>query len=363
MKCYIVTFYQYDNYGTRLQNFALCQAIRNVGAEPITLMIDQPRKKIMRRFKDIFSYLPAVSIKQKLWLNNREKRYAFQEFNQQLCCLKLRYEELRQLDFSDAIAIAGSDQIWSPTHLMNNKQETDLYFLRFAPFEKRYTYAPSFGVEQIPSIMQNLYKRYIAELKCISAREKTGQTIIRNLIGKDVPILPDPVFLFSKEEWKRMLKHTDSSLPKENYIVTYFLSRQSEIVWKGIKKYAQNINAKIICIAGNYLENCHMIPTPDLFVNLIGHAEVVFTDSFHGSAFSIIMQIPFIVFRRKDVDQMTRLCMLLEKYKCNDLLITNEHQIDYGDLIKRDNKYMKEIIQNERERGLNYIEQLILGLI
>lgn len=363
MKCYIATFYQYNNYGTRLQNLALCQTIRTLGAEPVTLVIDEPKEKLKGWIKDLLSYLPAVSDKQHRWLNDRKKRDVFQNFIQRLSCLKLTYDELGQLDFSDAIAVAGSDQIWSPAHLLTRRQDAEFYFLRFAPEERRYTYAPSFGIEEIPDKMKSMYQTFLSEMKCVSIREKSGQMMICSLIEKKVPVLPDPVFLLSKEEWKNMVQHTDFAIPEKDYIVIYFLSRQKETVWNGIKEYAHDINAKIIPIAGTYLGKDEMIPTPDMFVNLIGHAQAVFTDSFHGAAFSIIMQVPFIIFHRTDVDQSTRLHMLLEKYECSSCLFFDEKENNYTRLFSNhlwNLEKTEQIIVEERKRGLDYLEHFIL---
>lgn len=359
MKCYIATFYQYENYGTRLQNFALCQAIQKAGAEPVTLVPWQKKEKIVRFLKEICSFLPTIFDCQRRWLNQRKKRYVFRTFTQQLYCLERKAGELHQLDFSDAVAITGSDQVWSPVHFMNRVQEMELYFLRFAPPSKRYAYAPSFGEEEIPQGMKEKYEKYISEMRSVSVREKSGQRIIFDLVGKQVPVLPDPVFLLGKEDWRMVIRDTDSLIPENDYIIVYFLSRQSGAVWQGVKKYAHIRNVKIICIAGNTIEKGMVIPTPDLFVNLIGHAQAVFTDSFHGTAFSIIMQTPFLVFPRKEVDQLTRLHMLLETYQCPDALVSG--RVDYHTVLQNQAWNVEGILKSEQKRGLDYIKHQILN--
>lgn len=359
MKCYIATFFQYDNYGTRLQNFALCQAIRKMGAEPVTLAIDNKMEKKIRFVKDICAYMPNVSSRQLIWRSNRKKRLVFQRFNKELCLQKVKYKELDKLDFSDALVIAGSDQIWSPMHLAERKQEAELYFLRFAPEEKRYAYAPSFGEEDIPDKMKDMYRRYLNEFEQLSVRETAGQALIRNITDLEVPVLPDPVFLLNKEEWEIAINSSDIVIPEGNYIVVYFLSRQSENVWRKIKSAAKLKNARIISISGNYYKKGELVPAPDAFIKLIDGAQAVFTDSFHGSAFSIIMQTPFLVFRRKDVEQFSRLDMLLDKYECRNVFVDNENQRDYDKMLCRSTTDKEKIMQAERQKGLTYIERII----
>lgn len=359
MKCYIATFYQYDNYGTRLQNYAMCRAIQKLGETPVTITIYNKKEKFIRLIKDACSYLPIVSNRQRIWLNNRKKCRAFQNFNEQLCFQVMSYDELYNLDFTDAIAIAGSDQIWSPMHLADKKQETELYFLRFAPKKARYAYAPSFGLETIPENMKCMYSRYISEFEQLSVRESIGQAIIYNLTDLDVPVLSDPVFLLSREEWERSISDSKSIIPEGNYVLTYFLSKQSDVVWNKIRKCAKTRNAKIINIAGNYVDKDDIIPSPDAFVNLIDGAQAVFTDSFHGSVFSIIMQTPFLVFCRKDVNQFSRLDMLLNKYKLRDVFVDDEEGKNYDMVLKKIAMNTEKIMEAERQKGLDYLEQMI----
>ena len=49
---------------------------------------------------------------------------------------------------------------------------------------------------------------------------------------------------------------------------------------------------------------------PDVFLNLLHNAQVVITDSFHGTAFSIIYNKQFVPIVRKEAD--TRITDLLE---------------------------------------------------
>lgn len=357
MKCYIVTFYQYENYGTRLQNFALSYVLRKLGTEPVTLALFGRHGKYLRMIKDICSCLPVIHSRQKIWKINRKKRWAFQSFNKKLNIVNIKYHKLFRLDFSGAIALAGSDQIWSPVHLRGKKHEAELYFLRFVPSAKRFAYAPSFGVNTIPEEMKNIYGRYLSEFERLSVREGNGQKIIFELIGKNVDILPDPVFLLGKREWINEINREDAGGTDEKYIVVYFLSNQDEKIWEKIRSIAKSQNTKIIHIAGNYYRKGAVVPTPDEFVRLICSAQAVFTDSFHGVAFSIIMQTPFIVFPRKDVEQFSRIETLLDKYNCHSALA--DDRMDYGRVFQDNIDFTSEVAESEKKKGMNYLDQII----
>lgn len=361
MKVYIVTFHQYNNYGSRMQNFALCCSIQALGAQPITLAVENDRDKIIRFIQDAFSVLPIMCNKQRRWKNNRKKKKVFSDFNRKLHFQVMTCDEMYRLEFSDAVAMAGSDQIWSPDHIAKKINEAELYFLRFAPKEKRFAYAPSFGVEHIPGALLEMYKEYICDFKQLSVREVAGQKIIKELTDLDVPVLPDPVFLLSKEEWKEIAGNSDIELPRGKYVLTYFLSKQNKALWENIKKYAQEKKLNIIRIAGNEYRKGDIVPAPDEFVKLLDGAERVFTDSFHGSVFSVIMQTPFAVFKRSDVDQLSRIDMLLKKYELTMAFVNNENTEDKFDRIFKaeDFTQTEKIIAEERQKGLSYLKQII----
>lgn len=56
MKCYIATYYKYDNYGTRLQNYALCQVLKDYNITPITLYL-KDKRNIKNNVKNIMKNL------------------------------------------------------------------------------------------------------------------------------------------------------------------------------------------------------------------------------------------------------------------------------------------------------------------
>jgi len=305
--------------------------------------------------------LPPICDKQRLWKNNRIKKKVFFNFNKKLYIQTIDYKNIRKLDFCDAIAIAGSDQIWSPIHIIRKPKEAKLYFLRFIPKEKRYTYAPSFGVEYIPKELTKMYKKYICDFKQLSIREISGQKLIKDLTGLDAIVLPDPTFLLNKNEWiKESGIYVYKSI-KYKYILTYFLSEKSKVLWNNINRFAQKKGFKIICVAGNKYIKGNIIPTPDEFINLINNAEAIFTDSFHGSVFSIIMETPFIVFKRSDVDQLSRINMLLNKYKMTEAFLDNENlKVNYNEIFKKEDfTQAKKVIKTERQKALDYLKQII----
>lgn len=360
LKVYIATFTQYENYGSRLQNFALCYILKKIGAQPISLLVTSKKEYIKNYIKSLLLKFPLITANQLKWYNEKKKQKVFNNFKKELNLLKISYHELCLLNFNDAKAIVGSDQVWSPAHLKNNPCDINLFFLRFISKDKRIAYAPSLGIDNIPEDMTTIYKNYISDFKNLSVREFFGQELIKNLTNLDVAIMPDPVFLLTREEWAN-ITNTDNAciMMKEKYILVYFLSEQSPETWSDILKYAEKNSLKLIVITGNKYNKDSLIVPPDMFVKLFNNADKVFTDSFHGAAFSIMFKVPFIVFYRSDVKQFSRIETLLNKYSFNAVY---KNSYDFDTIFDNEEFDISElIIRKERAEGIKYLKKAVLN--
>lgn len=354
--CYISTYYQFNNYGTRLQNYALSYTINKFGINTTTISIINLKVILINKIKNICSFLPVVHSKQLLWKDIRKKRRVFKSFNKNLNLKNYTYSQLYKMDFTDSIGIVGSDQVWSPNHLLKLKKDRQLYFLNFLPNAKKYAYAPSFGTKEIPDNMIELYKNNLKNFERISIREYSGQEIISKILNIKVDIVPDPVFLLTKEQW---LTNFSSINNTEKYIVIYFLEDIDFEVKNKIIKYSNENNLKVICISGNTYCKKSITPSPNEFVELIANASIVFTDSFHGCAFSIIMNTPFFVFKRKKVEQFSRIENLLNKYNCTDSIVENISNFNIDKYIQQYNLDTSKILFEENKKGHNFLKEIL----
>ena len=354
MKTYIVTYYQYDNYGTRLQNFALKRNLEKFNTNVETLYIKDTKDFIKEKIKFIISYFPSVTSKQKLWKSNRIKRKKFKKFNKELNFYKLRFNKLKNIDQIDSKFIVGSDQVWSPNHLSTVENAKDLYLLNFVKNAKCFTYAPSFGVSKITKAQKQIYKYGLKKFESLTIREEAGKKILEELNYKDTKILPDPVFLLKKEEWLENIKNIKKRT-KKRYILTYFLGKKDEKRDNEINKIAAKYNYDTINICGNYFKSNDLIATPENFLYLINNAEIIFTDSFHATAFSIIFNKMFYVIKRNDVKQFSRLETLLGKYGLYSRIINDKNSLSKLECKEYDYAKVNKILKKEREIGINYL--------
>lgn len=196
--------------------------------------------------------------------------------------------------------ITCSDQLWSPSALGSG-----FYNLMFVPQAvPKISWASSFGVSDIPWYQKRRTKKYLSRIEHISMREKRGAEIVKELTDRDVPVLMDPVFVFDKDEWNALVPPEKPEW--DNYIFCYFLGDNSEHR-KAANELAAKTGMKIVTLRhlDRYVAEDESFGDiapydvdPKRFLNILRNASYICTDSFHGTAFSIIFEKKFVVFDR-----------------------------------------------------------------
>jgi len=377
----IATTYKGYNFGTSLQAYASKLFISKMGyVGEIIWYKDFLAKGRDIRIRKILMILlriissPSLFKKTILIYKNsfereigEESKVFFKKFAEdKLNVKKMYWYELKKYAKSnDVIAsICGSDQIWNATNIYIDP----IYYLKFSPQERRVAYAPSFGKDQIPNYNKNIIKKNIEKIKYISVREEQGVNIIKELLGKDVPVMLDPTLLIQREQW---INESVNYLAKieEDYILLYFLDSPSQMAMKYINRVVEKFGLKVIAIPNMHTE-FQKFPNyviknvgPLEFVNLVAHAKFVCTDSFHGTAFSVNLNIPFITFKREygaASDQSSRIISLLSNLKLEDRYISdNEAELD---LLGLSFEVSEKILENEREKAKEYLIQAFTSI-
>lgn len=305
--------YMMRNYGSQLQARATIKVLEDMGLKYEILQYNKKGiifklKALPRIFNPVFVNDKLLSLQKKKNLrevpqvkirNRLFDAYCEKHFAAHTVCVDYFNELQKKAEKYDAV-ITCSDQLWSPAGL-----GTNFYNLMFVPQNvRKISFASSFGVSKIPSYQIRRTKEYLNRIEFISVRENQGQKIVKKLTGKDVPVLMDPVFVYTKQEWEKLV-------PLENiydfpYILTYFLGDNIQFR-KRVEDFAKQKGLKIVAIkfSNSYLEydKCFgdIAPfdiDPDKFLNLIRGASYICTDSFHGCAFSIICEKPVVIFNR-----------------------------------------------------------------
>ncbi len=207
------------------------------------------------------------------------------------------------------VFITGSDQVWNPHYLTMSSVD----YLQFAPRHKRIALAASFGVASLPPQRQEDVGAWLRSIDHLSVREEAGRTIIRELTGRDARVLLDPTFALTAEQWAAYARQPETA-PQGAYVFCYFLGNETRRYVRYIEAYAKAHQCEIVEICDIH-DLRYYAASPQEFVWLLSHAKMVFTDSFHGTAFSINMEIPFVVFPRMEggASMSSRIATVLEK--------------------------------------------------
>lgn len=302
------------NYGNRLQNFALQETLKKMGIYVETLPMRNgkgtPKEKAKYRIKLFLHYATGAYAD-----------IAWEKFDNRIVWGKcLNDKTLQELIARYDSFIAGSDQIWNPLFKIN----TDRELLTFVPSLKRIAYAASIGLSEFP---EEHFEHYSSEWKkfhAISVREDQAADIVQQGTGNRPQVVLDPTMLLKKEEWEKILKPVRKH---RKFYVSYFLGNHVAEYDASIKKYVFEKNCDLVELTDN-AGNINPNLGPAEFLGFLHDAQGVFTDSYHGTVFSILFQKPFLVYERatqKGYGNMnSRIDTLLNTFKLQ------EHKISYS---------------------------------
>ena len=105
-------------------------------------------------------------------------------------------------------------------------------------------------MSQIKPDKINEVKKGLEGIDFISVREQAGAKIVKELTGKEVPVLVDPTLLLTAEEWEKVMERP-TWYRDEKYILTYFLSDIPVKVQNDIIKLSDLYKLKVIDLANN----------------------------------------------------------------------------------------------------------------
>lgn len=358
MKVGIITIVDNDNYGNRLQNYAVQKVLKNLNVDSETINYEVSLNKNMNSIIYLLKLLKRKIGKLKRYIKNNNKKLElskkrknnFIKFGENI---KIKNRPLllinKKINNKYDYFLVGSDQIWNP----NFGRIGDVEFLTFADKNKRIAYVPSFGVENIAEQYNHFCGEALKNFKAVSVREEAGKKIVKNLTDReDIEVLVDPTMTLSKEEWIQLAKRPDC-LKTDNFIFCYFLGNISNERMRYIEKITNYEDIKIINILDKNSEFYAMGPSE--FIYLINNAKLICTDSFHACIFSILLRKEFIIFDRDDkLESMnSRIDTLLNKFNLESRKYEN---IQKG-LNKIDYSGTEDILEIERQKSYDFLKK------
>ena len=355
------------NYGSVLQCYALCEAIKNLGYESEIIWEQGNLSKNfdfrpIKIFKTMLKLIMHPSLLKSTLKNIKEVRE--KEINPETVKLFSEFVEnnIHQKKFShkEMLAVAhgdeyyklicGSDQVWCST----TTYVDPLMYLRFAPKEKRIAYAPSIGRDYIPKYNRRQMRKYIKDIPYVSIREDDGKRLIKELTGREVPVVLDPTLLLARETWESL--KNKNIYTKRPYLLCYFLDTPCEKTQKSICSIAADNNLKIISI-GRKLDIDGIdnpICGPSEFLSYASDAELVVTDSYHGMLFSMIFERQFWSIKRdyQQFDQSSRQLTILNRLNLKERYLEDASNLSLDTI---NYNVVNSTLRTLRKDSLNYL--------
>lgn len=373
----IITIIKANNYGAELQAYATQKIFNKIDgcyAEIIDYIFY--KNPLHKKCKDsapsfrfsltqkIAEFLYPIINQIKCYKNHTEYKTRVERFNQfhiENTKFSNTYYSIKELYGCPPIYdiyVSGSDQIWNPQLYTS----LEPYFLTFAPSgSKKISYASSFGVSELPKVCETIYKNWLETYYAISVRETNAIDIVHSL-GLEAVCALDPTLLLNKEEWSTVAHKID--IPNK-YLIIYELS-ESKYMRCFARKIAATLGLKIVrlCKDIGSTDNTKDVLNirnagPAEFVYLFMNANFIITNSFHGTAFSIIFEKNFYTITRKSKNNNSRIESIAKLLGVEKRIIKEDTDYKNIDLSDMDYNEIRNKLKHEKIKSINFITKCI----
>lgn len=226
----------------------------------------------------------------------------------------------------------GGDQIWAPNVL-------DLTYLgNFKSTAKKFAYAASIGLNNIPEDKKETYRFLLSSFEKIGIREQAGRDLLKTACQIQSTVVLDPCFLLSLKSFKKLERSISIPCKRHAYAFCYFLNPNHSYRYS-VETYCNNSQLYILGDSRNTDDKSWMSLVYNIsaceFLWLIDNAKVVITDSYHGTIFSLLYHKSFITFRRfsndDPINQNSRIEQLAHDFDIGDKIYNPTDEIRFHD--------------------------------
>lgn len=372
MRIGILTLPLYCNYGGIMQCYALQTILQSLGNETVILQREFSKRYTIKGICIYYAkhFIKLLLGRQSSWHYYVDPQrhdfiakntYQFIEKNikpRSKHCFtteELKQEYLRKK--LDAI-IVGSDQVWRPDYspCLTN------YYLDFISNNnriKKISYGASFGSDKwnYSNEQTILCGTLLQQFDFVSVRESSGIKLCKEHFHIDAKQVVDPTLLLEPEDYQTLLS---SNQTKRGNLFCYILDKNQEkndiinlIATKNRFKPFESMPLLSDTTYNLYknIDKC-VYPPIEKWLSAFMEADMVLTDSFHGTVFSIIFNKPFWVIGNKERG-IARFDSILSLFNLkNRFIVDYEHinlninePIEWSSVNKKRQELKKESIQ------------------
>lgn len=315
MRIKILTIQYAHNYGAVLQAYSLKTYLENLGnkVEIVNYVPFSEKYKYSLKLKNQLGKKEAIRhLRIFEWIKNEidirkaqpewEIRYnKFKDFiDKMLIAEKEEVEDVADINKDVDAFICGSDQIWNPVIVGD---ENPFYFLDFPTKAKKISYAASMGNPK-PCYSKDFIRNTLSGFNAISVREDELKDLLENYYQiESVKVVCDPCLLLEKKDYLPLI--TNNKMESLPFICVYYINDSGALhhSFKDIDVLGdkQIVEIRWIRNFGTYNKNQRTGLSVYEFLWYINNCEVLYTDSFHGTIFSLIFHKNFWVVSENNI--------------------------------------------------------------
>ena len=330
--------------------------------------------KVLKKMDKTVLMIPALTFPLKNVADSKKYNVKFieQYYDDEEIGPSLRNTELNILNECSDTFVVGSDQLWNWHVSFGGKM-----YLPFVQDDKfMFSFATSLGAldDHVPKDKRKYVKNCLSRFDAISVREDFSKEILRKKYGIYADRIIEPVFWLEKADYNKLVGDSKYVTPNA-YILAYILDPTI-----GKLEYLEKIGRKLglpivtvpdaayktlpsswgSCEYADSFPNLTMEIEVVDFLKLYANASFIVTDSFHGTAFSIIFEKKFVsicnLVRGKD-----RFLDILGRFELMDRLL-DEGNLVWKEDYTRDIDFEKihNMILSERTLAIEWVHKAFL---
>lgn len=376
MKIGMLTQPLHDNYGGLLQAYALKETLQFLGHEVV--IINRRGRGNPSKLRRLASIMKSEILGRRINPMIQLSKSHAEIISKETVNFRKKFipnlsesitdnrgmDRLTEMGF-DAYLV-GSDQCWRPCYSPNIRN----YFLDFVENQKnirRVSYAASFGVSnwEFNDNDTIVCAKLLQKFDGISVREDSGVELVKRYLGREDAIhVIDPTMLLSIEKYMDIATIGDIAISPGGLKI-YILDKtpQKISVIKQIAKESGYTPFEVLPLKKLGSEKVtdknvgdFVYPDPTKWLRGFQDAKFVVTDSFHGTVFSILFNVPFITIGNVKRG-MARFESLLNMFGLKDRLIIDFSKNEVNDIVYRDInwKAVNTILKKEQNKAINFL--------
>lgn len=356
----LLTVHQSTNSGASLQAYALYKTLEKLGYEPEIInycpayfmdFTDKSNRSMRRTLKGMLKYVVLGGELSK-------KATMFRNFVESRCPNMTERmdspEDLRRASWNKDVYICGSDQIWNPY----NVRYDESWFFDFLPEDSiKVSYAASIGQDALTEKDESWLAEGLGHFKSIGIREDAGVRLASEL-GYPATQCLDPTLLLEPDEWLRICRCPEAPIPGR--YIFYYPLQANPVEQRLLAEIKHWYQLPVVSLCSAY-KKPDLVDIqirafgPEQFLYLLSRSDVVLTNSFHGTVFSLLFQKDLVSFR--NLRKNSRMESLFRLLNVHDFQFDTLQEVSTQDAQEAFNRFKASYsrIAPEKEKSLRFL--------